>query len=455
MNRSFAIAARALETLGPGGRGRAKAELDHVLAGLAGSSVPRVSELVYGVVRRRRTLHALLNHVARRALKGRSSELAAALELGAYALVYQEGAHAAHARTDAVELVTGKKNRARVERVLSDLAAVLEGEPAPESTAPPERAARGEVLPVRRGLARLLRESFVPESASPSRRLALLHSYPDELVQAWADARGIDVALELCRAGNDPPPLFIRANSRKTTPESLASLLAEEGLDARPRPELGPHVLELDSGRGSFRETRAFRSGLFTVQDATAQEAARLLAPSAGERILDLCAAPGTKTTYLAELALDQATIVATDVSPKRLSKIAQSARRLELGSIETRPLDARRPESLRGGRFEAVLVDAPCSNTGVLRRRPEARWRYSPRSQRAIVERQAQILATAIAALAPGGRLVYSVCSIEPEEGRALVEHALTGSGLARVQEIERLPSPEGGDGGYAALLR
>src|SRR5262249_46156683 len=161
---------------------------------------------------------------------------------------------------------------------------------------------------------------------------------------------------ELCRAGNDPPPLFLRA-SVKIAPDALAAQLAEEGLEARVRGDLGPHVLELAQGRGGFRETRPWKSGLFVVQDPTAQEAARLLAPRPGERVLDLCAAPGTKTSYLAELADDKAKIVATDVSTKRLSKVQQTARRLGLASIETRRLDARRLDALKGEKFDAVLV--------------------------------------------------------------------------------------------------
>jgi 16S rRNA (cytosine967-C5)-methyltransferase len=132
------------------------------------------------------------------------------------------------------------------------------------------------------------------------------------------------------------------------------------------------------------------------------------------------------------------------------LKKIEETARRLGLRSIETKVVDGRRSDALRGETFDAVLLDAPCSNTGVLRRRPEARWRYSARSQRKIVGLQQQILATARRLVKPGGRLVYSVCSIEPEEGPAL----LASAGLVPVKESRRLPSPRGGDGGYAALV-
>jgi 16S rRNA (cytosine967-C5)-methyltransferase len=452
VSRAFAIARRALEAAGE--RGPAKTELDSVLKGLAGPEVPRVTELVYGVVRRRRTLHALLGAGARRALKGRSRDLATALELGTYALVYQEGDHALRALPDALSLVSGKKSKKRVERVLSEVTAALEGDPVPEESAR-ERLALGTAIPVRRGFARLVSEPLLDSpGASAPRRLAVLHSYPDELVAAWAAAHGLEVAEELCRAGNDPPPLFLRASPRRTTPEELRASLAEDGLEAVLRPDLGPHVLELAHGKGGFRSARAWKEGLFVVQDATAQEAARLLAPRPGERVLDLCAAPGTKTSYLAELSLDKARILATDVSRKRLQKVAQSARRLGLASIETRALDARQPNALKGERFDAILADGPCSNTGVLRRRPEARWRYTPRSQRKIVERQGEILATALAALAPGGRLVWSVCSIEPEEGAGLVTHALATRGLARSSEMVRLPGPGRGDGGYAALV-
>jgi 16S rRNA (cytosine967-C5)-methyltransferase len=442
VSRAFFLARRALEGLGDWSGG-AKAELDRVLSGLQGADAPRASELVYGVVRRRRTLHAILGTVARRALKGKSGELLAALELGAYALVYQGGEHRERAIPDALSLLEGgKKPHAHVERVLGALKDALDGDPVPEESA--------LTVPVRRGAFQRFKEFVLPlEGASPARRIALLHSYPDELVAAWLEARGPEVALELAVAGNDPPPLFIRACSLKVTPEALATRLASEGVEAKARPDLGPHTLELTGGRSGFRESPSFKEGLFVIQDATAQEPPLLLDPKPGERILDLCAAPGGKATYLAELAKDEARVLATDFSGARLRKVEETARRLGLRSIETQVHDGRRP--MPGKTFDAVLVDAPCSNTGVLRRRPEARWRYSERSQRKIVSLEGEILARARSLVRPGGRLVYSVCSIEPEEGANLVR----AQGLEVVKEALRLPSPHGGDGGYAALLQ
>jgi 16S rRNA (cytosine967-C5)-methyltransferase len=464
VSRAFALAKRALEGLGgghpggiirgggaPPGKAGAKAELDRVLGGLHGPDAPRASELVYGVVRRRRTLHALIGGVARRALKGKTGELAVALELGAYALVFQEAQHRERATEDALGILTGgKKPHAHVERVLTSLREALEGDPAPQVDA--ELVLAGRAVPVGRGSWQRLREPVLPlEGASPARRLGLLHSYPDELAAAWIERHGASVAEEIALAGNDPPPLFIRASAHRTTPALLAARLAESGLTAEPRPDLGPHVLELTGGRSSFRDSAAWNEGLFVVQDATAQEAPLLLAPKAGERVLDLCAAPGGKATYLAELAGDAASVLATDVSPGRLRKVEETARRLGLRSVATRALDARRSGSLGGEKLDAVLVDAPCSNTGVLRRRPEARWRYSERSQRKIVALAEQILHAALGLVRPGGRLVYSVCSIEPEEGPDLVRRVAGEP----VREIPRLPSPRGGDGGYAALLQ
>lgn len=449
MSRAFALAKRALEGLGDWSGG-AKAELDRVLGGLQGADAPRASELVYGVVRRRRSLHAVLGAVARRALKGKTGELAVALELGAYAIVFQEREHRERALADALDLLSGgKKPRAHVERVLSELAAALDGEPV--AAVEPALLEAGRALPVRRGAWQIFKEPVLPlEGASPARRIALLHSYPDELTAAWIDAHGLLIAEEIALAGDDPPPLFLRACSLRTTPAALAGRLALEERAATPRPDLGPHCLELTGGRSSFRDSPTFKEGLFVIQDATAQEPALLLDPKPGERILDLCAAPGGKVTYLAELARDEAVILATDASPGRLRKVEETAQRLGLRSITTRAADARRSDALGGELFDAVLVDAPCSNTGVLRRRPEARWRFTARSQKKIVGLQAQILKTALRLVKPGGRLVYSVCSIETEEG----PHLLRAAGLAPAKESRRLPSPRGGDGGYCALV-
>lgn len=413
-----------------------------------GSGRALVAAWVRGVVRRRRTLRVVLGNVARRALKGRSRELAAALELGAFLLLL--GDDPPEGPTELAALAPGKKGREHAARVLDALADAIA-----DRSAPP---APGDdrTLPVDRARAvRFKRPLLDVEGRKPAARLGILHGYPDALVAAWIAAHGEETAAELCRAGNDAPPLFGRVQPLRTNRAELLAALAAEGLAAEPA-EL-EHAFAITERRG-FRETGPWRDGWFSIQDLTAQRAAPLLDPRPGEAVLDLCAAPGTKTAALAEQSGDAACVLACDLAPRRLRKVAEGAARLGLGSIATRALDGRRAADLlrADGPFDAVLVDAPCSNTGVLRRRPEARWRYDARGQRRLCRTQADLLAAGLDLLRPGGRLVYSVCSIEPEEGAEQVAAArATRPGLALAAEATHLPAPGGGDGGYLALLR
>ncbi|RMG19122.1 MAG: hypothetical protein D6731_00310 [Planctomycetota bacterium] len=435
-------AVRALSAWDPR-RGSLKLGLEE----LSGNERGTTLAWVHGVLRRRRTLGHVLGAVARRALKGRRPELVALLEVLAYRVLY-EGEETERALAG---LGGSKRSREHAQRVLLAL-----DEAIAERVA---GAAEGHdaLLPVGRSEAVRFRRPLLDVSRrGAAGRLALLHSLPDALVEAWIRDRGPEVATALCWAANDPPPLFARANPLWGDRSCLAAALAAEGVEATPV-EGSPSALRLGAGRGRFRHTAPWREGALFVQDLTAQEAAPLLAPRPGERVLDLCAAPGGKTTHLAELAGDRARLLACDVSARRLRRVVENARRLGLASVRTQALDGTRPGALAGlGPFDAVLIDAPCSNTGVLRRRSEARWRYDRRAQRRLVTAQERLLAAGLGTLAPGGRLLYSVCSVERDEGEALVRRVLESHAEVRLaEEVLRLPTPEGGDGGYLALLR
>jgi 16S rRNA (cytosine967-C5)-methyltransferase len=409
----------------------------------------RTTAWVHGVVRRRRTLHALLGAVARRALKKRAPDVVAALELGAFRILFSE-----HDPAEVVAhfgpLFSGRKPREHVARVLTEL-----GNAVDERLGPHPGDAQTVPLDRERSV-RFTKPLLELEGRTESTRLGLLHSLPDELVAAWIERHGADVAAEVCRACNDPPPLFARANPLRTDRAGLVEALAAEDVNAEPVEAL-EHAVRLRIGKRAFVHTEPWRQGWLVVQDLTAQRAAPTLAPQPGERILDACAAPGTKTTALAELSQDQATILAGDSNPRRLRRVEENARRLGLSSIQTLRLDARDAAAVTElGPFDAILADGPCSNTGVLRRRPEARWRYDPRAQKRLVRAQEAIARACLGALRPGGRMLWSVCAIEPEEGEGLVRELLAERpGLELLDEHLILPSPDGGDGGYQALLR
>ncbi len=404
---------------------------------------------VHGVLRRRRSLGTVLGAVARRALKGRKPETVGTLEVLGYRLLYED-ADPERLLRDAATLAPSKRVRSHLEHVIEALAASvierLEG----------LHEGEGDVLPTSRTSAvRFAKPLLGVEGRSPAGRLAILHSLPDALVEAWTRDFGEDVARALCWAANDPPPLFGRVQPLRTDLATLQASLAQDGITASATDVPGGFCL--GEGRAKFRTTQAWKAGWFSIQDLTAQRAAPLLAPREGERVLDLCAAPGGKTTGLAELSGDAADVLACDVAPRRLRKVEENARRLGLESIRTLVVDGRDPGLLRNeAPFDAILVDAPCSNTGVLRRRREVRWRYRAKALRRLTGEQRALLAAALGLLAPGGRLVYSVCAVEREEGEGIVREALERDPrLILEAEASHFPEPGGGDGGYLALLR
>jgi 16S rRNA (cytosine967-C5)-methyltransferase len=196
-----------------------------------------------------------------------------------------------------------------------------------------------------------------------------------------------------------------------------------------------------------------FKQGWFTIQDESAMAAARLLNPAPGTRVWDMCAAPGGKTTHLAEIMQNQGTLLASDIEFRRIMNVEQTRDRLGLNMISTRTI-APDGRNLPDGPFDAILVDAPCSNSGVLGKRPEARHRVTAENVTELAELQARLLRSGLDRLAPGGRLVYSTCSIEPEENHAVVQSVLADrSDVELREEQEHIPG-EPADGGYQALL-
>jgi 16S rRNA (cytosine967-C5)-methyltransferase len=254
---------------------------------------------------------------------------------------------------------------------------------------------------------------------------------------------------------NARPPVVVRVNLFRTTVSAAMAALASAGIRAVAH-ENGISVAFVD--HVSVAGLELFRQGLVTPQDPSATDVAPALEVAPGMRVLDFCAAPGTKTTHLGELMAGRGEIVAVDVGPEKLSRIADAARRCGLDIVRTLPAD--QVGSLDGGSFDRVLVDAPCSNTGVLARRVEARWRFSIDGLRRLAGDQRQILSLAAMFLRPGGRLVYSTCSLEPEENQAVVRAFLKKHGRLKLLKekltppLGFIPSAQYHDGGYWAVM-
>jgi 16S rRNA (cytosine967-C5)-methyltransferase len=429
--------------------------LDRTLSTCPPRFRPEISEYCAMVLRHRRTLRALISSSSKRILKKSKIEFITALELGCARLI--SGTDSAEVIASISQLLSGKKNLEKVERVFKSLAAdFLSCRPAESDDA--QLIQQGLAIPLSgQRVAVFKRDCLGLEGRSTAARLSLTYSLPEPLCQSWLKQFGEFQTAEICQISNDKPPLFARANRLKITVGKLLERLHEEGIEARPCGPDSPDGLLLLRGKGRFRKSALFRDGYFVIQDLTAQEAPLTLEPQAGESILDLCAAPGGKTTYLAELMGNQGRILAVDRKEPRLKRVEEACARLGLSIVENKVADGRDINSLGAESFDRVLVDAPCSNTGVFRRRPEARWRYSVKEQRRFVRDQQSLARMAASRLKSNGFLLYSVCSIEHEEGAGIIKWLLSGSSgkLELVREKLTIPDVNKGDGGYQALLK
>lgn len=393
-------------------------------------------ELAHGVVRRQRLLDHVLLGLAHRGLP-KDPQLQVVLRLGAYQLLFVPGMPAHAAVHETVELVRGNRGFANaVLRRLSD--AVL------DRAADPQKPC--EDLPL--GPTRTLRlPAPLPEAIDE--RLAIVHSLPDFLLQRWrshfADAELAGIAA----AASAVPGVFLRA-SAGVEPVALAAELAAADVTTEPGPS--PRLLRWTGGGSPFT-TLAFRDGRFVVQDPTALAAAEAVPCKPGQTVVDLCAAPGTKTTELAERVRPGGRVIAYDPDSLRRQRIVDNVARLRLTDVVTVVAD---PVHLPPA--DAVLADVPCSNTGVLGRRVEVRSRLQPSTFAELAELQRRLLRQAITLCKPGGTVVYSTCSIDREENDDVVAAVLADPATPRCERLgSHLTLPIAGvaDGGFHATLR
>ncbi|MEQ1841809.1 MAG: 16S rRNA (cytosine(967)-C(5))-methyltransferase RsmB [Verrucomicrobiales bacterium] len=272
------------------------------------------------------------------------------------------------------------------------------------------------------------------------------YSHPDFLVKRWIKQYDETSVESFCRWNNEPPVVFARINSLARDREALD----------RVRSESQPSMVG-DSFPDFFQVTGApnpdwLREGLIYVQDPSTSLACRLLDPKPGEDVLDACAAPGGKTALLAALMNNEGRITATDNSPPRLDQLRENLQRLSVMNSEVKQADWSAPETPANfPAFDAILLDVPCSNTGVMRRRVDVRWRIQERDLARQATNQSGMLRAAVKLLKPGGRIVYSTCSIDRAENESVIEQ----SGLTVDKIVTSLPWRDGYDGAFAALLR
>jgi 16S rRNA (cytosine967-C5)-methyltransferase len=366
---------------------------DRALHGEARGLDPRdralAKQLAFGTVQRRLTLdHVIAAHVDR----GLDPGVRAALQLGLFQLLFLDGVAAHAAIGEAVELAKPSPGHRLVNAVL-------------------RRVQReGAELP----------SDATPEGAS------IRHSHPRWIVERWWDWLGPEATRALLAADNEPAELALRVNT-----------LVDYDLDDVPGRREGEAIV-VDGAFDALAHP-GYAAGAFTPQSRASQLVARVLAPAPGERVLDLCAAPGGKTTHLAALMEGTGEVVAVERHPQRARALRATAARMRVANVTVVTADAKDYDG--AGRFDRVLLDPPCSGLGTLRSHPDLRWRMSPAGVERLAAEQDALLASARRALAPGGALVYSVCTLSPREERLVT---------ASVQRT--FPHLDGTDGFYSA---
>jgi 16S rRNA (cytosine967-C5)-methyltransferase len=388
-----------------------------------------VTELVYGAVRMRRTVDHLLASVASRPLEQLDPPVRAALRLGAYQLVIGLPPHAAVGETVAVV---------------------------------PERA-RGFANGVLRALARAGPPWRLPAGDSIT-ALGVRTSHPDWIVETFVEQFGAEHALAVLTLDDAAAPVTLRVSTMRSAVDEVEAELRAAGIKFE-RGTLVPEALVLHEP-GDVGALDAVRDGRATPQDQASQAVVAALDPHPGDRVLDIASAPGGKATAAAERMRADGLVVATDLHPGRVRVVTRAVRRLQLDAVVAPVVADGRALPARERSFDRVLLDAPCSGLGVLRRRPDARWRVQPSDVADLAALQLELLAGAATAVRPGGRLVYSVCTLTLEETLAVddwaAEHLPDFIAIAPAGSPWRrhgrgaivLPSDAGTDGMFVLVL-
>lgn len=349
-------------------------------------------ELVMGVLRRQLWLDRLIEYYASRKVADLDAAVRIVLRLGLYQLRFLSRVPASAAVNESVNLV----NLARLRSASALVNAVLR-----RSTREPDVDPTGNIQ-------------------DPLERIAVSTSHPTWLIERWTKTLGSEETEAFARANNEPAPVAFRVVAMRAKESDVIERLRDAGANLVPsRIDSGAWRI---AGAGSVLSELA-ATGQVYLQDEASQLVVRALDAQPCDRVLDVCAAPGSKTTQIAERTSDRAMIVALDLYEHRLKTLISTAKLHGLNSIYWAAADGLQPLPLRDRSFDRVLVDAPCSGTGTLRRNPEIRWRISPRDIEDLSGRQKQLLFNASRAVKSGGRLIYSTCSVEPDENEGVRE--------------------------------
>ncbi len=401
------------------------------------------TELAYGAIRQRFLLDAWIDAHGRLKANRQPPRLRWLLHVGLYQLLFSSRVPASAAVNTSVQLAK--------EAGFAQLAPVVNGLLRAVARAHNPHGAEADTprpLHPWQGLA-------LPDAAAAS--LALRHSLPPWLATQLLQWCRPEEAEAFGHSSNTPPALDLRINRRRSSRAEVLAAFGAAGLTARALDDQ-EWGLCLAAASGDLRGLPGFKEGHWCVQDRTAQAIAPLLAPQPGQRVLDACAAPGGKSTQLAELMDDQGEIWAVDRSEARLKKVVANAERLGMVSLQVLAADAADLLEIRPqwrGYFDRILVDAPCSGLGTLARHADARWRIQPDTIAELASQQQRLLERLAPLLQPTGRLVYATCTVHPQENGDVVAAFLACQpSWQLIHQQQWWPSAQAGDGFYAAVL-
>ena len=398
-----------------------------------------LTELVYGTVKAGPTLDWIIEHFSSRPCRRMPFMIWQILRLGVFQLFYLTQIPAAAACNEAVKLAKKYGHPGTVKFVNAVL----------------RNAVRGKD-----GI------TYPALAEEPAAHIALKYFHPTWLVERWLTLFGQEETIAACAADNLTPPLVVRTNTLKITREALLARLRQEDVAVKPS-LLVPEGIICES-HPALSTIQSLRQGLWQVQDESSMLAAHVLAPAPGEIIIDACGAPGGKSTHIAQQMENRGHILSLDIHAHKLALTQENAARLGIDIIETRQADAAALPQELWASADRVLVDAPCSGLGVLRRKPDTRWRKTPQLLQDLPPLQLAILSSAARCVKPGGVVVYSTCTVEPQENEAVVKSFLArhadfclenaGAHLPvprREVMVQLYPWRDGTDGFFLARLR
>lgn len=402
-----------------------------------------ITELVYGTVTRRLTLDWIISRYSKTKLSKLSKWVLQILRMGIYQVVFLDRVPPSAACNTSV-----------------DLAKKYAGQ------------SSGFVNAILRNVARS--EINVNEIDTGSRisNLSVRHSFPEHLVREWISQFGEDFTEKLLEALLERPDFSVRINTLKTTRDKVVEELKNEGIEASPGRFLDEALILKNTS--DISASQAFLKGLITVQDESSMLVSRILDPKPGDMVLDVCAAPGGKTTHMAQLMQNRGHIAAWDIHEHKVKLISENALRLGITIIDVSRNDAMHMVNDAVSRFDRVLTDVPCSGTGIIRRKPDIKWQHSLDDFDNLVEIQKKILYNASRYLKPGGVLVYSTCSLDDRENARVVRSFLDACGDFEPEPLDEYlpellkgkkeasggmlrlyPNTDGTDGFFMARLR